>query len=259
MRIESLHWNVLKRIDQSPSHLLAAYRQELESKPPQDFGTLCHLTTFGGEFAVWDGRKQGKKWDEFATANAGKRVFSAKAHHRALRITDKLLSHPTAAPLLMGEQELAWEAPMLGRDCAGTIDVYNPQTRALVELKTASSTHPERFKRAALWYRYHAQLAWYREAIRAKGGEVESCWIVGVETAPPYAVTVLELTERLLLDGEKRNRLWIERLRVCEESDDWPEYAQGPVPFDLEEEDDRELVFDDEDEDGSDDDAEAAE
>ncbi len=258
MRIDELHWNILKQIQRCPAVLRHAYEAGYASTERQGFGTLVHATTLGGDFVVWEGKtRQGKAWEEFKAANAERTIVNLKDHLRAITITDKLRNHPHAGPLLVGEQELNWTAKMFGRMCGGTIDVYNPSTRALVELKTASSVHPERLKKAALWYGYHAQLAWYREAIRAKGGAVDSVWIVAVETSAPFPITVLHLSERLLLDGEKRNRLWCEQLKVCEDADQWPEYAQGPVSWDLEDEE-QELVFDD-DEDGTDDDAEAAE
>ncbi len=57
--------------------------------------------------------------------------------------------------------------------------------------------------------------------------------LIGVETKPPYAVTVFELTEDAIAQGRKMCAIWLERLRASEENDFWPTYAQAPVPFDL--------------------------
>lgn len=246
MRIEELHWNILKHMQRSPAHLLHAHEAGYASTERQGFGTLVHAVTLGGEFVVWEGKtRQGKAWEEFKTSHEGKTIVNAKDHHKARRVADKLRAHPIAAALLVGETEKNWTCMLHGRWCGGTIDVYNPQTRALVELKTASSVHPERLKKAAQWYGYHGQLAWYRDAVRARGGAVDSAHIVAVETSAPYAVTVLDLTERILLAGEKLNRVWLEQLRVSEDSDEWPEYARGPVEWDVDDDEDGELVFDD--------------
>ena len=65
---------------------------------------------------------------------------------------------------------------------------------------------------AQVCHRNHAQLSFYRDALEHRG----PCYLIAVETVAPYAVTVMHLTERALLEGDKLNRMWLERLAQCE-------------------------------------------
>ncbi len=93
---------------------------------------------------------------------------------------------------------------------------------------------------------YHAQVADYRAAIKAKVGvPPRDCFIIAVESAAPYAVTVLRLTERALDMGDRLLAVWMERLRACEDSNSWPAYCQSVTDFDVPD-DELDLVFGDE-------------
>lgn len=248
MRIESLHWSVLRQIQRSPAHLKYAHESGYASSRSQNAGTLIHAVALGGEFQIYDGERRGKAWEAFRDSHApGAWIVTAKEYERAQRCVDVLRKHQLAWSLLMGRQEDKWTATMFGRPCAGTIDVYNPETGWLGELKTARTVEPERFRRAIAWYAYHAQLAWYRDSLLARGLPFERAGVVGLETEPPYAVTVAFMTPRALDMGQRLNRLWAERLQACEESDDWPSYTQEPITFDVEEQE-PELIFGDDDE-----------
>jgi hypothetical protein len=76
--------------------------------------------------------------------------------------------------------------------------------------------------------------AWYRRALIECGfGTPASYWIVAVESAPPYPVTVFRLTDNAIEQGERACRAWLERLLVCESADCWPTYTEAAVPFDI--------------------------
>jgi len=154
-----------------------------------------------------------------------------------------LQSNSAAMELLAGkkQEKLTWF--MNDRQCSGIPDVYLPALKRwpdnssgrVVELKSARSVNPDYFPYDSRKFGYHVQLSWYRNAL-ATLGLVEpnaGCFIVAVESSAPYPVTIFELTERALLEGEKLWRLWFERLLVCEASNTWPEYTQARVPLDV--------------------------
>lgn len=103
----------------------------------------------------------------------------------------------------------------------------------IADLKTSSSTEPALFMKQCLRLGYHAQLAAYLDAAAQNGHSRQRAFIIGVETSPPYAVTVLHVTPRTLEQGRKLNRLWMERLLACEQANEWPSYAQDVLDLDV--------------------------
>ena len=229
-RVEELHFSDLKNMAKSPAHL--RYGVEAGWKPNRHMtiGTIAHAILLGGDLVVYEGRRQGKKWEEFEAAHDDQTIVTRTEYDQADAMAASVLRHPIAARLLYGDHERPWTATMYGRKCAGRIDVAGPDT---AELKTTNDAEPGRFQRQCLRMAYHAQLAWYQDARRALGEDPGEAYIVGVESKAPYPVTVFHLTERALLEGRKLTRLWIERLAACEAADEWPGYVQSVVELDI--------------------------
>lgn len=239
MKIARLHWSLLKLMAQSPAHVLYAATHEFDPTPHMRFGTLCHALTLGGDVVVYEGERRGNAWKAFQAEHEGRFIVTSSEHAEARVIADAVLSDPVAAPLLAGRHEVAWEANMFGRPCGGRIDVAGPAT---VDLKTTNDASPFRFANACRRMAYHAQLAWYSDARRALGEDPGEAFIVGVETKPPYLVTVFRVTPRMLEEGRKLNRLWLERLEACERANEWPGYVQSALDLDVVE--DVDLIID---------------
>lgn len=240
MRIAELHWSVLSRMSQSPAHVKACYEGQLGQTRPMHRGSLGHAVLLGSPYAVFEGkRRQGKAWDAFAAEHEGELIATLPELEKAQAIANAVRADPIAGPLLVGSRfEVEWATEMHGRKCAGRIDIVG--ANHVDDLKIVRSAKPARLMNACLWAGHHAQLQWYKWAVHSVG----DANIIGVEPEPPYPVTVLRLTPKTLLDGEKLNRLWLERLAVCEASDEWPGYAQTAVDWDIDEAAD--LIIDDE-------------
>lgn len=229
LRVEELHWSTLKNIGRSPAHLLEALQHPKKPNAVMNLGIVTHDITLGGDgFVVFSGkRRQGKDWDAFEAANEGKIIVKSDEFARCEAAAVSALSHPIAGPLLIGKREQKWKANLFGRKCAGRVDVVGADF--ITEFKTTTNAEPSWFGRQCLRMGYHAQLSWYRDAVKPG----VRCFIVGVEMLPPHAVTVFELTERCLLEGQKMNRAWVEKLNVCESSGFFPAYSQSAVPLDV--------------------------
>lgn len=232
-----LHWSALKRIGQSPAHYKYGLDNPTPPSPSMMFGTLVHTMVLGGPpVAVYEGERRGKAWAEFRAENDGVQIVTIAEWERAQRCASAVLGDRVVQErgLLEGVHESSWTAKLYGRQCAGRIDVLHP--RRVVELKTARDTRPGRLQAQCQGMSYHAQLAWYREAARVLDPvcrEPREAWIIGVESSPPYVVTVLQLSESALIEGEKLNHAWLEQLAACEAVDEWPGYTQSPVPFEV--------------------------
>lgn len=230
MRIEELHFSTLKLMAKSPAHLRHAVETGWKPTRSMNVGTIAHAILLGGDLVVFDGRRQGKKWEEFEAAHDDQTIVTRTEYDQADAMAASVARHHIASRLLIGDHERPWVATMYGRKCAGRIDVAGPHT---VELKTTNDAEPGRFQRQCLRMAYHAQLAWYQDARRALGEAPGEAYIIGVESKAPYPVTVLHLTERALLEGRKLTRLWLERLAACEAADEWPGYVQSVVELDI--------------------------
>lgn len=244
-RTVPVRFSRLKKFSQSAAHYFAACQFDDSDSLAMRIGRGTHALLFGAPLVVWPQRRQGKAWDSFEAANAGKEILTTSEHAKALGMANAIRRHSLAAPLLFNgtvlEREIHWNVE--GRRCQGTPDCVGPGR--VVDLKTAQTSEPDRFTRKATWMSYHAQLAWYQDGLELAGKQrPEECYIVAVESSEPYAVTVLRLTERTLDQGRRLSRLWWERLRVCEASNEWPAYTQSIVEFDLPDNDADGLIID---------------
>lgn len=247
-RVEVRHSH-LKAMGQSAAHCLAAMQQpDWKDSLALRLGKGVHAMTFGDkQIAKWTGKKRaGKVWDAFEAehSRAGRVILSAKEYAKSEAIATALRNHHEASLLLFApgavrEETLRYE--QLGRARRSTPDVRTEHY--VCELKTTRCAQPGRFVRDAMFRGYHAQLADQLEAVRIVTGRRQSkAYIVAVETVPPYAVTVLELTERAIEKGAALNRMWLERLLVCEASGHWPAYCESIEMFDVPD-DEIDLVF----------------
>lgn len=232
----AVHWTDLAKIGMSPAHYQAAVQEELDDTPNMRLGRLVHTIVLGGPpSVVWEGKRQGNAWKEFQEQHRGREIVTATEVLAATRIARAVQSCGVAAPYLVGDTEKPLEWTWLGRKCATRgIDVLG--ATFLTDLKTTRCAEPRRFNVDARFRGYHAQLAFYREAVRAvHGRDLEHAYIVAVESSSPFCVTTFHLGPKVLLEGDKINRLWMERLLACEAAGAFPGYVQSVQEFELRE------------------------
>jgi hypothetical protein len=236
-RTVPVRFSRLKNMAKSPAHYLASVQDDGDDTLSRRLGRGAHAITFGQPVAVYDGIRRGSAWADFQAEHHGAEILNVAEAEKARGIAGALLSDPVASRLLSMpgasvEKRIDWT--YLDRACQSTPDLLHSTEGVLVDLKTCRTAEPERFMRAAEWYSYHAQLAFYQDSAEAAGHvRPDQCFIVAVESAPPYAVTVLRLTERALEAGRKLCRLWFERLLQCEAANEWPAYAQSVQDWDI--------------------------
>ncbi len=165
-------------------------------------------------------------------------------------MADALRSDPYASPLLFGpdvRHEVQVEWKFQGRQCTGRIDALGAVN--VIDLKTARTAAPDRFQSAGRWSSYHAQVTWYADGCEAAGLGRRVPYLVAVESGAPNPVVAMRLTDRAIEQGRAIYRGWFERLMACEQSNQWPGYAQSIVDFDVPDDSPLTLVIDGEDED----------
>jgi hypothetical protein len=238
----------------SPSHYKQAVDEDIgESigRYTKERGSALHSLVLGGPQVIkYTGKvRRGKDWEEFQKQQpSSSYILTAKEYEKTHAMAAKVRSCVPAQPFLRGEHEKEVHWSWLGRECVSHIDILGKNFVA--EIKTCESSHPQRFRWMSLKYGYHAQLAFYKLAAFNAGiftGPWESinCYVIAVESKAPYPVSAIRMKPELISQGEMMCRSWMERLLVCEESNQWPEYTSTVEEMEAPEED-PELEFPDE-------------
>lgn len=222
----------------SPAHY--RYGTEPDETTSMERGSAVHALALGNKpVLAYPGVRRGKEWEAFKARHDSSLIVTEKEYERALAMANAIKAHKYGAAALEGirEQTLLWD--FAGLPCRGTMDVRT-KTR-VTDIKTSRTAKPGWFDSIAVRNAYHAQLCWYAEGIRTLGlGNPTELVIVAVESSAPYVCTVYRLTERAMEAGDRLWRSWIERLRVCLDSDSWPGYSEAIVDLDVP--DDRGLI-----------------
>ena len=235
----------LRAYGKSPMHGHAARLGE-EKEPTRDMdrGTAVHALLFNNRKVIGypGAARRGKEYEAFAAAHPDHEILTMSEYDKANRMADAVRACALAQPMLRGVPEETLLFRWMGLECRATPDIRG--TDFITELKTSSSSDPQRFVWHARRMAYHAQLRFQEYACQAKQIRVRDQWIVCVESEAPHPVTVFHVEPEAREEGEKLLTLWGERLKACEDAGEFPPYVQTTVPLVWPK--DEEFVFDDE-------------
>jgi hypothetical protein len=242
----------LKAMGRSPAHCRHAMLSSFDGPNlTQRLGSAVHSLLLGGpDLIVFPGKvRRGKAFDEFELEHAGKIICSRAEYETANRTAQSVRNDRLATEVLYAkgnrhEHTLHWE--WLGRSRRCTPDIDGPGL--LAELKTTQNASPDKFKWDVLRYGYINQLADYANALlTTKSYAPRDVFIVAVEKTAPYVCSVYRVAPRDIERGLNQCRAWMERLLVCEATDEWPGYCSSVMDLELPGDDDGDLIFGDED------------
>lgn len=202
-----------------------------EHKDVFDFGTAAHTTVLGvgAEIVTVDAenwRSNAAREARDAIRAEGKTPLLAADAIRVRDMADVLSSHRLAMRLLSeGRPEVSAYATdeTTGATRRARFDWLGE--RILTDYKSAASSEPTAFVKAAANFGYHMQAAWYSDLAADLGHPAQAFAFIVQEKEPPYLVTVVELPAELVDVGRTRNRRALERFRDCTESGIWPGYV----------------------------------
>lgn len=205
-----------------------------------DLGKAAHLLVLGAGAEIVcidaaDWRTNAAKDQREAARAEGKTPLLPAEYRQVQAMAAALRAHPVASVLFdpergSAEQSLFWQDPVTGIWCRSRLDWMRdeiPGQRFIVaDYKTADCAEPGSFARSAANFGYHQQDAFYCDGVTALGLAEDPAFLFVVqEKAPPYLVSICELTEPDREAGRRLNRLATEIYRDCSEAGVWPGYS----------------------------------
>lgn len=230
MHDRPLRFSNLKQFAKSPAHYLDSLTHPMVPTRVMRIGTVADRIIFGQKPpVVYEGRRYGKKWDQFRAEVGDDNIVSQKEWDEGAAIAAAAMANPVAAEYLKGRPQVSLDWEMYGFKCTtGGIDCVGPQR--IVDLKVTQCTHPDKWLWQAFRMQYDAQLVFYQEACHQNGIDTSAgLFIVGVESRRPFNCTVLELTPDTIEQAKMKIAGWFEQLRVCVDSNYFPGYCQAPI------------------------------
>jgi hypothetical protein len=244
--VERERFSVLSHMAQSPAHYRWARSNASESTDAMALGTAAHVAIFEPQhlprYQVWDGRRAGKKWEEFLAQHGEENILTREQWDRAIHMGGAVRLNPEAMQHLEAgkpEASVLWTHREPG---IGGVKGYEIALKArldwlgeaaILDLKTCRDASFDAFSRAAWDRRMHVQGAMYQDAVQAVTGRKLPFVILAVENTEPFVVQMYEVPSPLLERGRREYRDWLATLAVCREHEVWPGYANGPVELDL--------------------------
>ena len=240
--IKAVNFSTLKYLATSPLLYRWMIDHPAARKPAYVIGGAIHCAVlepgqFDSRYAVFDGTRRGKAWDEWQLENPGKESLKPNELASIQAAAKAVHGHRVAAGVLLGgrvEEPVTWIDSATGLACKGRIDYIRPD--CVVDLKSARDVAPRRFARAAAEYLYHGQLAWYHDGAIAAGkvpANAQPPYCVAVQSDEPYDVAVYQINLIDLDVGRQLCRDLLRKLVECAAADYWPGVAPDLLALDL--------------------------
>lgn len=199
-------------------------------KPVYDLGSAAHAWILEGdadqivvvESDSWRTKAAKEARDEAYAA--GKYPLLDEEFDRIDRMRAAILEHPIASQMINPEHRfessIFWEENGMPLKCRP--DALAPDV--IWDLKTARSSHPGEFGRAANTYGYHQSAAHYIDGVQRATGEELPFRLVLIEKEAPFFVSVVEFEPAAVDLGSDLNAKAKDLWRTCTANNHWPGY-----------------------------------
>jgi hypothetical protein len=184
--------------------------------------------------------KIGKEtWDAWVAAHPKQVPLTADEYDAARGMLAATAAHGEALRYLEGfgqnEVTLTWRDDETGEACKARPDrLARVDGRTwVVDIKTCRSASPFMFAKAVSDYQYHQKAAWYLDALNILDPRPRQFLFVAVESKPPFAVALYQLTDEAIQQGRAENRSALKLLASCKASGVWPGYPPEVQFIDL--------------------------
>lgn len=225
----AVNWSALKHMDISPAQYIWEMEHPTEATSAMALGTIEHSVVMESDkyfdkLKKFDGANRGtKKFDAFCDANPSSIIVTVDEYEMLLLHLDRFRKNKHYEQITENakiEQCLRWTDLETGLVCKCRPDMFNDLV--LVDLKTSRHI----IERDWWWdfkkKRYHAQFAFYYDALRLLDGIERVCMVVKLETSPCFDVVYYPLPDVAIVEGRAHYRRLLNELRDCLEVNAWP-------------------------------------
>lgn len=246
--VEAVNWSTLKHLGRSPAHYIHGLTPSTDDTDAKQRGRVLHYAVFEPEryrhqVAVWHEKRQGKAFDDFAKANAGKEIITSRmrdnveACAKAVRFSSQAARYVASG---RAEQAVLWrydepkvaDLPSFSMQCKSMLDFISDEG-VIADLKSTRDASPTGFAREVLRYEYHVQAAFYVDALKVATGRTLPFVFIAVEAAAPQVVQVYRVNDDDIQLGRERYMQLLAQLNVCREESRWHGYAETEMELTL--------------------------
>ncbi len=227
-------------INQTPAHAQVPFPRTDE----MTIGSATHLAVLQPELAAktlkqGPATRRGKAWAEAkeAAEAEGLLLLTENDFAQVEAMRDAVWRTPEAASLLTGanakyEQAAFWNFD--GEKCKCKVDMVNPDTNTIVDLKTSVDASPRGFANSVAKYGYHQQAASYKFGYgEASDKAIHHFIFLVVEKSPPFCLAIYELDAPSTSEGWSSYLAAIEMHKKCRANQHFHGYAQEKVLLQL--------------------------
>lgn len=171
--------------------------------------------------------------DEIDEIPANAAIITLKEHDQITSAADAVNRHPTIREMLdlspPEDRELSvfWIDGETGVYCKARFDALARGLKIIHDLKSSRSAHKDFWMREAKSRGYDMQGAWYLEAAKAVGLDIDRFKAIPFEKKGPYCVNWAHFDPEILKLAARANRACLRKYAECLASGNWPGYDEN--------------------------------
>lgn len=236
--------SMLSHLKRSPAHLKYVMENPEPPTPQMITGSIIHTAVlesdvFNTTYVRAPEGDRRRKETKLAYAELEEEgwekdhILTPASYDQAIGMREAIESHPIASKLLLTgygvptEISLLWTDERTGVKCRGRADAL-PDRNRIVDYKTTTDASAEKFSRSVHSFGYHRQGSFYMQGINTIEDipTTREFIIVAQEKNKPYAISVFQLDDDTLEQGNAEVEELLDIYKKCVDDDAWPSYPQ---------------------------------
>lgn len=199
------------------------YEGKSKQSEALEFGSAFHLwvsepEAFRDECIIMHVEsKKEAQWQQAKKSKGSKLLITGQEFDAIRRMTDKVMSHPDAAPLVTSSHK---ELSFFSRDKEtgllkkARVDLINGH--AISDLKSTTSASKDEFERDARKYLYRISAAYYLEVVNEvwPTKSYRDFYLIACEKEPPFEVAVYRIDDRSIAAGIEDVRAALRKIKT---------------------------------------------
>lgn len=236
-----------KKMGQTPAHFAFHGDYPVEPTAAMKLGSALHCAVlepriFAERYAVMpniDKRTNAGKqmWVDWMTENPNRIGIKPEEMEQVRGMAASLDARMTERNLLGSaakEVSAYWWNDAYGVQCRGRLDALDLERGVILDIKTTDDASEGSFERTLWNFKYHWQLAFYRQGVEAiTGVSINHVTIAAIERDPPYACQTFRLMDDVMKRADVEVNDLFSKYRQCLDAGSFPGYPDEIVDLKL--------------------------